>query len=322
MWFGVVVQMSVTDSSESKQGLDRSTGLVSVAVGLVEMGARGMRVVLGRAVPGEGLLDVMLGAAAFGGETANRAVESVGALVGPRVLGIVRPRKLAAFPATWRPLPIVEELRQRGLQERVEGGATIADLLDRVVPVIVDEVVRRIDVAELVEDYVDIDEVVARLDLDAIVQEVDIDAVAARIDVDAVAARIDLDAILERLDLTAIVRDRVDLDAIVQAVDIDSIAARVDLDAIIERLDLPVLAQGVIDDIDLPGIIRESTGSVASEAVRGVRMHSIEADNAVSNTLDRILRHRHPAGSMASTSSTPDADTEPSKVEAPTQHTP
>ena len=58
----------------------------------------------------------------------------------------------------------------------------------------------------------------------------------------------------------------------------DAIARRVDLDAIVDRLDLVALANRVIEGIDLAEIIRESTGSVTGEMVRGVRMQGIEAD--------------------------------------------
>ena len=132
-------------------------------------------------------------------------------------------------------------------------------------------------------------------------EHVDIETIISGVDLDAVVERSTwtgwppgsiIDAVLDRIDLNAIVRDRVDVDAIVRAVDIDAVAARLDLDAVIERLDLPVLAQDVIDEINLPVIIRESSGSMASEAVRGVRMHSIDADEAVHRALDRVLHHR------------------------------
>jgi hypothetical protein len=110
-------------------------------------------------------------------------------------------------------------------------------------------------------------------------------------------------AVLDRLDLTALVRDRVALDVIVAAVDIDAVAARVDvdgiarridLDAIIDRIDLVDLTNRVIDGIDLPEIIRESTGSVSGEIVRGVRMQGIEADQAVTSLVGRLFRRRPP----------------------------
>jgi predicted RNase H-like nuclease len=96
--------------------------------------------------------------------------------------------------------------------------------------------------------------------------------------VDAVAQRLDFDAILDRLDLTDIVLERVNLDLLVSEV--------------LGRIDLVGLAEQVIDAIDLPEIIRESTGSMASDTVRGVRMQSIAGDEAISRAVDRLLlRH-------------------------------
>ena len=65
---------------------------------------------------------------------------------------------------------------------------------------------------------------------------------------------------------------RRDLDRMVTAlvpVVAEEVVARLDLDAIIARIDLAGLAEEVIESIDLPEIIRESTGTVASEVVRG-----------------------------------------------------
>jgi len=58
------------------------------------------------------------------------------------------------------------------------------------------------------------------------------------------------------------------------------------------QLDVIGLAETVIDAIDLPEIIRQSTASVTSDGVRGLRMQSIEADEAVSRVLDRLLARR------------------------------
>ncbi len=85
------------------------------------------------------------------------------------------------------------------------------------------------------------------------------------------------------------VLEYIDLDAVVARVDIDAVAARLDLDPIVDRLDLPKLARQVIDDIDLPEIIRESTGAMRSEAVVGLRIQSIEADQRVNRIVDRLL---------------------------------
>jgi len=77
--------------------------------------------------------------------------------------------------------------------------------------------------------------------------------------------------VLDSLDLTALVRERVDIDMLVSAVDIAAIVDRVDLDAIVDRVDVVSLAEEVVNGIDLPEIIRQSTGTMASEVVRDAR---------------------------------------------------
>jgi hypothetical protein len=57
-------------------------------------------------------------------------------------------------------------------------------------------------------------------------------------------------------------------------------------------MDLVGLAQEVIDGVDLPELIRESTGSMASDGVREVRMHGIAADEAVGRAVDRLFLRR------------------------------
>lgn len=104
-------------------------------------------------------------------------------------------------------------------------------------------------------------------------------------------------AVLERVDLAALIAEHVDLDAI---------ADGVDLDRIVERLDLIALARYVVDGIDLPDLVRESTGSMTSEMVHSARMQTMDADHVVERAVDRILLRRagrravgaaHPAGS-------------------------
>jgi hypothetical protein len=165
-------------------------------------------------------------------------------------------------------------------------------------------------------------EVVARVDLDATVARVDLDAAAARLDVDAVVRRVDLEPILDRLDLTGIVLQRVDLESVLREVivrldeeELRTVASRVDVEAVLDRVDLTAtvldrvdlgrviaaalahidliaLAEEIIDGVDLPEIIRESTGSMASGTVTGIRLQGIEADRAVGRAVDRLLlRH-------------------------------
>ena len=95
----------------------------------------------------------------------------------------------------------------------------------------------------------------------------------------AAATRI-TELVLDQIDLTALVRERVDIDAIV---------ADVDIDAIVARIDLIGLADEVIDGVDLPSIIRESTGTVTAEVMTDVRSQTARADDVVSGFVDRML---------------------------------
>ena len=109
---------------------------------------------------------------------------------------------------------------------------------------------------------------------------------------------------MARVDIAGII-DRVDLDAVVATVDLDAAVARVDLDAVIDRIDVIGIVEEVLDVIDLPAIIRDSTGSMASETVRGARMTSITADDAISRAVDRALFRRRKAPAVNHSDGTP-----------------
>ena len=77
-------------------------------------------------------------------------------------------------------------------------------------------------------------------------------------------------------------------------------SARVDIDAVIDRVDLVRIVEEVLEEIDLPALIRDSTGSMTSETVRGVRMTGISADDALTRAVDRALfRRRRPVAPEA-----------------------
>jgi hypothetical protein len=196
---------------------------------------------------------------------------------------------------------VIDRVDIAAIVERIDIDA-IAKRID------LDAIVDRIDIDAIV-DRINIDAIVDRIDIDAIVRRVDVGAVVAQVDVDAIARRIDLDAIVDSIDIDAIVRRvdisgvvaqvdvdaiarRIELDAIVARLDIDALVDRIDVDAIVQRLDLVSLAEEVVNGIDLPEIIRESTGSMASEVVRDVRMQSIDADVAIARIVDRLIRRR------------------------------
>jgi hypothetical protein len=123
---------------------------------------------------------------------------------------------------------------------------------------------------------------------------------------DAVVPRA-ADVILSRLDLTGIVLTRVQLEPIIMRaldeldlteivlsrVDIDAIVAKADVEAIIDRVPIVPIADYVIDEIDLPQIIRQSTGGVATEAINSVRVQSFGADQWAARLTDAIVRRRH-----------------------------
>jgi hypothetical protein len=86
--------------------------------------------------------------------------------------------------------------------------------------------------------------------------------------------------VLDEIDLTALVRERVDIDAI---------AAGIDIDAIIARIDLIGLANQIIDGVDLPAIIRQSTNTVTADVMTDVRTQGERADDVVSGIVDRMF---------------------------------
>ena len=95
----------------------------------------------------------------------------------------------------------------------------------------------------------------------------------------SVAVRL-VDLVLDELDLNALVRERVDIDAL---------AADLDIEAVINRVDLIALADRVIEGVDLPAIIRESTNSMTAEVMTDVRTQGERADDVVSGIVDRML---------------------------------
>ena len=82
------------------------------------------------------------------------------------------------------------------------------------------------------------------------------------------------------------------VDALMSQV-IEGVIARVDIEGIIDSLDLATIARQVVDDIDLPDLIRDSTGALASETVLGLRMQGIEADERVNRVVDKVLLRRN-----------------------------
>jgi hypothetical protein len=237
----------------------------------------------------------------------------VGAATSGLALGLARPLQVAAEVMGAGCLRVLRHqqaavrLAERGRQVRTGLEHAAAEVIRRMFRELVAAALAVVDLTELARRHIDLNALALELDVDAVVSRADLDAAASRLDVGAVVARVDLDAVASRIDLDALVArvdlddvvarldldaavGRVDLDAIVKRIDIDAVIARVDVEAVLARLDLAGIAQQVIEAIDLPEILRESTGSVASEAVRGVRADGVQADEAVARFMDRLLR--------------------------------
>ncbi|WP_420123750.1 hypothetical protein [Nakamurella sp.] len=166
-----------------------------------------------------------------------------------------------------------------------------------------DAVLGRVDLNGVLAG-VDLKAVLGRVDLDRVLAGVDLNAVLGRVDLNRVLAAVDIEAIVRRLDIDEIVAG-VDIQGIVSGLDLNAIVARVDLNAavgrvdivsiadkVIDGIDLIPIAENVVDGIDLAGIIRDSTGSLASEAVHGVRVQGQNADDAIGQFVGRMLGRR------------------------------
>ena len=193
--------------------------------------------------------------------------------------------KLGALDARWR-------------EERPREEDAAQAFVRLLVPQIAEAVLDQVDLNAIVAERVDVDRVVEGVDLDAVVARVDLDAVVARVDLDRILERVDLGAVVDRIPLDDVVAQidvddivaRVDLERVVDRIDVDAVAAKLDIEAVVRRLDLAAIAREVVDELDLPEIIRESMGSMTGETVGGIRVQSMNADRAISSLVDRLLR--------------------------------
>lgn len=262
-----------------EQGIRVTTGLVALGIAAVADALRRTlptpvtsdERALQRADPLAMVTGALLGMTLLVGEGAAEAARRVSRAVGPPASWIAGVPPLG--PAVGWVRSTATSLDERWRDARPETEAAAGAFARELIPQVIDAVLDQIDLTWLVAERVDLDELVTRVDVDRIVSRVDLDAVVSKLDLNEIAARIDVDAIVAR-------------------VDVDEVAERLDVAAVIERLDLAELTRVVMEEIDLPEIIRDSTGSMASETVRGVRIQGIEADASVSRTVDRILRRR------------------------------
>jgi len=129
--------------------------------------------------------------------------------------------------------------------------AIVGSTLDRIVPLLTEAIVSRLNLTEVVLRNVDLHAVVT--------------------------------AALDELDLTQIVVDRVDVDQIV---------ARADIDAVVDRVPMLQIADYIIEEIDLPQIIRESTGGIAMDAFTTTRFSAVKSDEVLSRIVGTLTFRR------------------------------
>lgn len=300
--------------------------LVRVAFGVVALGAAvALRSVDPAAAvpeqrsaraPASELTDLVVGTAWAAARLSGRVAATGGRVGAPVVSLVLRP---PIVPRRLHPGEALTRMVEQWRRDRPDTVRSLAQWSSTTVPVGITTALRQVDAKICIDaflDGVDIDEVVA-----GVVRRMDVDAavalVLARLDLAAASA-----AALDQLDLTQLVIDRVDLERVVTGVltrmdltalvleqldfgqVIEAALKQVDLtQVVVDQVDLIGVAEYVVAGIDLPEIIRSSTGSVASESVRGLRMQGVGADQAVSRAVDRVLFRR--AGRRPATDAVP-----------------
>lgn len=259
---------------------------LGLTVGVVDAVAGSLRRTAGeqpspdepRNEPVEVLTGAALGAAATLAELMAKAVSAATEAVEPAASVAANPPLLGGFSrgagsalrfldGTWK-------------AKEADARSSAESFMKDLVPSVTTSALDQIDLTALIRD---------RVDINAIAADIDLDALIARVDVDAIVARVDLNRVVERLPIDAVLA-RIDLNEVADQLDVDRVAARLDLEAVVARLDLASLAQEVIDEIDLPEIIRDSSGAMASETVQEIRVLSIYGDRLLARVVDRILR--------------------------------
>ena len=237
-----------------------------------------------RAVPP--IVDVAIAAGLATTGMLARTATGAYRLVQPFATLVLQPPVL---PERYWPQRSIDQLAERGERARKQGVRQAWALLDVIVPYVVDAILDRIDLTQIVID---------RVQVTRIVDEIDIPGIVGQLDFDSIIESVPIDHILEVVDINGIVA-RVNLDQIMARVDVNAIVSTVDIEAIISRVDLGKIANEVITDIDLPEIIWESSGAMASETVVGVRMQGRAADERIDRVVDQLLRRRRDRNTTA-----------------------
>jgi hypothetical protein len=283
------------------QAVKVAFGLLTVGLSVALRSAGEAPVVPGQrraASPVMDAADVLVGTAWGVARLSGRIAATGTRVATPLVTLAARP---PLVPQRFQPGHAVQVMVTRWQRDRPDTVQALDSWTSTILPGAVEAALNQVDVERLVTLALE------RIDLDAVVS-----SVLRRLDIEAVTL-----AVLERLDLTRVSStaiEAIDLDqvvgealagmdmdqlvaGVVSRLDVDAVATRaleqIDLtEIVLQQVDLIRVAEYVVGGIDLPEIIRESTGTVASEAVRGLRMQGVDADAAVARIADRLLRRR------------------------------
>ncbi|MFN8034580.1 MAG: hypothetical protein U0V73_01410 [Acidimicrobiia bacterium] len=96
------------------------------------------------------------------------------------------------------------------------------------------------------------------------------------------------DAIVARIDLNKILA-AIPLERLLEGVDLGALMQRIDIGSIIASMDIGTLLAEVLDAMDLPDVVRQSTSTVGGDAIDAVRSQAIGADALVERVTDRLL---------------------------------
>ena len=258
------------------------------------------------------IVDVVFGLAWGGAHVADNLAGRVFRAATPTVSVMLSP---PLVPDKLKPSHLLRQASRRWVVERPGAVRSLTAWSTRVAPAASKVAVNMVDVDPLIVGVMDqvnlqrlAETALSQVDVDALmtaaVADVDItrfvEQVLARLDLtlvlDNVIQSIDLAEVvrrtLDQIDVTALVLERMDMRRV-----ITSTFEQLDMTRLItEQVDLVGVANVIVDGIDLIQIIRDSTGSIASETVNDIRIQGIEADRTVSRFVDRLLlRHREQA---------------------------
>lgn len=108
--------------------------------------------------------------------------------------------------------------------------------------------------------------------------------------------RADAEVFVKRVvrQVTDAVLAQIDFVDIVDHIPMDQIVDHIDIEAILSKVDIGTLVSSVVKEVDLGGIIRESTEGVTAEAVDAVRSQTVKTDVFVAKIVDRVLLRKTP----------------------------